>query len=224
MSTWNPIFATRRLLGVAAILCLALTLAGTAGAAAVAGRDYVSISPPLPTDSGGKVEVLEFFWYGCPHCFDLEPALTKWVKNLPKDVEFKRVPAIFRESWVPGAKLYYALEAMGELDRLHKDVFDAIHADRTNLFDEKILTEWLSKKGVDRKKFGETYSSFSVQSKVQRAMQITQASKIQGVPAVAVQGKYVTSNSIAGGMDGIFPILDDLIAKVRAERGGAAKK
>lgn len=205
-------------------MLLAFAFAGQAGAAPVVGKDYVVISPPLPTDSGAKVEVVEFFWYGCSHCFDLEPALAKWTRALPKDVEFKRVPTIFRESWVPGARLYYTLEAIGELDRLHKDVFDAIHAERVNLFDEKALTEWLTKKGVDPKKFMDAYNSFGVQNKVQRARQITQASKVDGVPALSVQGKYLTSGSMTGGYKSLFPVLDELIVKARGELGTAAKK
>lgn len=205
-------------------MLLVCAFAGPVSAAAVLGKDYVAISPPLPTDSGPKVEVVEFFWYGCSHCFDLEPALEKWAKALPKDVAFRRVPTIFRDSWVPGAKLYYTLEAMGELERLHKDVFDAIHVERVNLFDDKALLEWVGKKGIDPKKFSETYNSFGVQNKVQRARQITQASKADGVPALAVQGKYLTSGSMTGGYKALFAVLDELIVKARGELGPAAKK
>lgn len=199
---------------------LALLGAGALGYAAMtAGKDYVALSQPLPVDSGDKVEVTEFFWYGCPHCFDLEPLMNQWLKNLPKDVEFRRQPTIFSNaSWVPGAKIYYTLESLGELDRLHGKVFDAIHVDRLNLDNEVVLFDWMAKQGVDRNKFANTYNSFAVQSKVKRAEQLSRQSKISGVPAVIVDGKFMTAASLTGSFESMFTTLDQLIQKARSER------
>lgn len=209
----------RKFLGLSMAGLAVLGLAGVAAAKLTAGREYVIVNPPQPTEAGaGKIEVVEFFWYGCPHCFDLEPVLDKWAKTLPKDVEFRRVPTIFRESWIPGARIYYALEAIGELPRLHGDVFNAIHTERINLNDEKILKEWMAKKGVDSKKFADAYNSFAVQTKTKRAQQVTQGYKITGVPAMAVDGKYLTSVSQTGSHEALTATLDQLIQQARAEK------
>lgn len=183
-----------------------------------AGKDYTPISPVQPTEDGAKIEVLEFFSYGCPHCSDFNPILHAWAGKLPADVVIKKVPVTFgRAAWGNVAKLYYTLEITGDLSRLEADVFKAIHQERANLFDEKTLTEWVVKKGVDQKKFTETFSSFGVMSKVKRADQMAQAYKIQGVPALAVEGKY-----LVGGKDfnEALAITDKLIAKARSEKSG----
>ena len=206
----------RKWLGLAG-LALALA-AGAAGAASQAGREYKVLAAPQPTESGAKIEVLEFFWYGCPHCFDLEPFLRKWTPKLPKDVDFRRIPAIPTERWASNARTFYTLEALGELERLHGEVFDAVHIDRVNLNDEKIQLDWMAKKGVDRKKFGEAWSSFTVQSKLKRAAQLNQAYEVTGVPTLVVDGKYTTSVSMAGSPEQLMKTLDELIVKARAER------
>jgi protein dithiol oxidoreductase (disulfide-forming) len=154
------------------------------------GRDYATISPPAPTDATGKVEVTEFFSYQCSHCYQFEPTLAKWVKGtMPKDVAFRRVPVVFRDSWAPTAKIYYTLEALGEVERLHLETFDALHFERIDLNNEKTLEGWVAKKGLDPKKFMDIYRSFAVQSKITRAKQLTEAHGIQGVPAMTVDGK-----------------------------------
>lgn len=197
------------LLGVGALAFATIT----------AGKDYVPLSQPLPVDSGDKIEVTEFFWYGCPHCFDLEPLMNQWVKKLPKDVEFRRQPTIFSNaSWVPGARIFYTLESLGELNRLHGKVFDALHIERVDLNDEAVLFDWMAKQGVDRKRFTDTYSSFAVQAKVKRAEQLSRQSKISGVPAVIVDGKFMTAASLAGSFESMFSTLDQLIQKARSER------
>ncbi len=187
-------------------------------AAAMAGRDYMVLGQPLPVESGDKVEVTEFFWYGCPHCFELEPMLSKWVKAQPKDVAFRRLPAIFRDTWIPGAKLFYSLEALGELQRLNSEVLDAMHVENKNLNDEQSLANWVVSKGVDRKKFLDAYNSFNVQTKVKRAEQLTRQSKIQGVPALIIDGKYATSGAMVGSHEQMLVVADELIQKARAER------
>ncbi|MBP9712128.1 MAG: thiol:disulfide interchange protein DsbA/DsbL [Sterolibacterium sp.] len=185
------------------------------------GKDYTVLAQPQPTDVRGKVEVTEFFWYGCPHCYEFEPTLNSWVKTLPKDVAFRRVPADFGR-WTGGAKLYYALEALGEEGRLHKELFDAIHGnERLNFNNEAAVADWLVKKGIDRKKFSDAYSSFSVQSSVNRAQQLTRNHALTGVPTVIIGGKYATNNTLTGSFEVLPGILNQLVAKVRAEQGAA---
>jgi protein dithiol oxidoreductase (disulfide-forming) len=204
---------------VSAVFALgaALTFAMPSFAQTV-GKDYTLISPAQPTDEPGKIEVLEFFSYGCPHCAEFHPKLSAWVAKLPADVVVKRVPVSFgRAAWANIAKLYYALEVTGDLARLDGEVFKAVHEERANLFDEKTLNEWVAKKGVDPKKFADAYGSFGVMSKVKRADQMTQTYKIQGVPTLAVEGKY-----LVGGRDftEALSIADQLIAKARSEKSG----
>ena len=201
------------------LIGLALALvAGSAAAQLKAGRDYKPLANPQAVESGEKIEVLEFFWYGCSHCYDLEPFLKKWTAKLPKDVEFRRIPAIPTERWAPNARTFYTLESLGLLEKLHGEVFDAIHIDRVNFNDERLQLDWMAKKGVDRAKFAEAWKSFSVQSKTKRAVQQTQANDISGVPTLVVDGKYQTSVSMAGSHEALLKVLDELIVKARAER------
>lgn len=186
--------------------------------AQTAGKDYTPINPVQATENAAKIEVLEFFSYGCPHCADFNPLLTAWEAKLPGDVVFKKVPITFgRAAWANIAKLYYTLEITGDLHRLESDVFKAIHAERANLFEEKALTEWVVKKGVDPQKFSDTFKSFGVMSRVKRADQMAQAYKITGVPALAVDGKF-----LIGGKDfnETLANADKLIAKARSEKSG----
>jgi thiol:disulfide interchange protein DsbA len=220
----------KKWLGLFGVFGLSLALiAGGAAAQVKSSGGYATLPSPQPVETGAKIEVIEFFWYGCPHCFDLEPNLKKWMAKLPKDVEMRRVPAIPHPRWAPGARTYYTLEALGELDRLHGEVFEAIHIQRANLADEMTQLDWMAKRGVDRRKFTEASNSFSVQSKIRRASQLSQNYPLfvdkfvdghsVGVPSFIVDGKYLTSASIAGGPDAMFRTLDSLIAKARAERG-----
>jgi thiol:disulfide interchange protein DsbA len=201
---------------------LFFTLAWNAPAHAelVMGKQYTLISPAEPTETGKNIEVLEFFSYACPHCNDLEPTLNPWVKKLPKDVTFRRLPAVFNDTYMIYAKIFYTAEAMGMLDKLHPAIFNAVHVQRINLANEQTLLEWVAKQGVDSQKFSAMYASFSVMSKTQRAKQLTRAFAISGVPSVAVEGKYLTSPAQANGNEQLLPVLDDLINKVRQERGG----
>lgn len=182
-------------------LALAFTLTSTAAysAAPVKDKEYSLVDPlqpPLDGKSSGKIEVVEFFYYGCPHCYNLQPALKAWLKNAPKDVEFRRMPTIFRESWVPLTRAYYALEAIGALEKVHDDIFAAMHQQNVNLSDRAIFIEWSGKRGVDTKKLAEAYDSFSVQTKTQRALQLTRAYGITGTPSVVVGGRYLTGPSM----------------------------
>jgi thiol:disulfide interchange protein DsbA len=184
------------------------------------GHDYTRVKDQQRVATGKKVEVLEFFWYRCPHCFQLEPALTTWLKTLPKDAQVRRVPAVFRDDWAPGAKIYYTLEQMGLLGRLHGKVFDAYHIENLNLNDPAVLGDWIAKQGVDRKKFESIYNSFSTQSKVMKGARLATAYGITGVPAFIIDGKYATSMALARSEPRLFEILDELIEKARVERKG----
>ena len=163
----------------------------------VEGAEYLRLQNAQPTDTGKKVEVLEFFWYNCPHCFAFEPSLTEWVKKRGDSIVFRRVPVGFRESFVPQQKLYYTLEAMNRMD-VHKQVFDTIHSARQKLDKEDAILDFIDKQGVDRKKFLDIYNSFGVQSKVNRVRQLQETYRIDGVPTVVIDGQYITSPSIVG--------------------------
>lgn len=189
-----------------------------AGPEAFEGHDYTRLKNPQPVATGNKIEVLEFFWYRCPHCFQLEPALDGWLKKLPRDAQVRRIPAVFRDDWMPGAKLYYAQEQMGVLDKLHRKVFDAYHLENINLNDPAVLGGWVAKQGVDRKKFEGIYNSFSTQSKATQGARLATAYAITGVPAFIIDGKYATTVSMTGSEARLFEVLDQLIAKARAER------
>ena len=208
---------TRALAFLAATVLSLSALA--AGPEAFEGHEYARLKNPQPVATGSKVEVLEFFWYRCPHCFQLEPGLNAWLKTLPRDAQVRRVPAVFRDDWMPGAKLYYTLEQMNLLDRLHHKVFDAYHVENINLNDPAVLGGWIAKQGVDRKKFEGIYNSFSTQSKATQGAQLATAYAISGVPAFIIDGKYTTSVSMAGSQARLFEVLDQLIVKARAERG-----
>jgi thiol:disulfide interchange protein DsbA len=153
--------------------------------------DVQELPTPIATDAKAKVEVVEFFWYGCPHCYTLEPMLEKWVKDLPKDVEFRRVPAAFNDQWAAAGRVYYSLEAMGLVDKLHKPLFDAIHRDGLRITNPQALTQWLERNGVDPKKFADAEKSFAVESKMKRARTLLEQARIDGVPALMINGKYI---------------------------------
>ena len=208
---------TRALAFVAAAVFSLAALA--AAPEAFEGHDYTRLKNAQPVATGNKIEVLEFFWYRCPHCFQLEPGLNKWLKTLPKDAQVRRVPAVFRDDWMPGAKLYYTLEQMNLLGKLHHKVFDAYHLENINLNDPAVLGGWIARQGVDRKKFESIYSSFSTQSKATQGARLATAYAISGVPAFVIDGKYATSVSMTGGEARLFEVLDQLIVKARAERG-----
>jgi len=205
----------QHLLAVATLSLFAAT-AGASPSAPVNGTDYRTLDKAQQTDSGKKVEVTEFFWYSCPHCSALEPALEAWVKKQGDKINFKRVPVAFRDSFIPQQKLYYSLEALGWVNALHGKVFRAIHVERQPLDTDKQIADFIAKQGVDTKKFAETYNSFGIQSKVQRATQLQAAYKVDGVPMIAIDGRYITSPSIVGASLGNRPeaILHDATLQV----------
>ena len=175
-----------------AFLAAAL-LAAPLAATAQQSVEYTELKPPQPVETKGKIEVIEFFWYGCIHCYDYEPYIEAWEKKLPKDVEFKRIPAVLSQGWVRDAEVFYAFEALGVLNKLHRPLFDAIHKDRLRTNDPQAMGEWLQNHGVDPKKFNDTLKSFGVQSKTRRAVQLTLDYKVEGTPAIVVNGRYTVA-------------------------------
>lgn len=184
------------------------------GKAPVAGTDYLVLDKPVPTEApAGKVEVIEFFWYACPHCFAFEPALVAWLKKLPKNVAFRRVPVVFQDSFIPPQKLYYTLEAMGQLDAVHEKVFNAIHVEHQKLDKDNLVIEWAAKQGLDKAKFVETYNSFSVATKVRKAAQLQEAYTVAGVPAMGVAGRFYTDGTQAQSMERGLTVVDYLVSQ-----------
>ena len=211
---------TRRLISLVVVLFLAsLALSATAQMAAPQeGNQYLRLKNPQPVETGKKIEVIEFFSYGCPHCNDLEPYLQNWAKTAPADVQFLRVPVMFQDRWKPLAKAYYTLEAMGEDMRLSPEVFKAVHLANLPLYQDKAFLDWVASKGVDRAKAAEIYGSFGVDSKLKRALVLAQEYNIQAVPTMVVDGKFLTSSDRIGGHAAVPAALDALVAKARAER------
>jgi thiol:disulfide interchange protein DsbA len=198
---------------------LALAVAAPLASAQPSKYQYTELKPPQPTEAQGKsVEVVEFFWYGCPHCYNLEPLIESWTKKLPPDVQFRRIPAVFNPRWAHDAAIFYTFEAMGVLDKLHKPFFDSIHRDHLRSDDQQAMTEWLQKNGVDAKKFYETMKSFSVQSKTRRAAQLSAAYKIDGTPAMAVQGRFTVSADQGRSREGMLDTVSYLVDMLRQGR------
>jgi thiol:disulfide interchange protein DsbA len=178
---------------------------------------FLFVEPPIATDAPGKIEVVEFFWYECPHCYELEPALEQWIPKLAKDVQFKRVPATFNDRWVLSARVFYALESMGIEDKLHRPLMNAIHKDRMRITDERQLTEWLAKQGVDVAKFQAAMKSFAVEGRLKRAMQLVRDSRIDGVPALMINGRYLVA-----AQNSTQRMLDTADALINEARKGTA--
>lgn len=207
-------------LALLALLATAFSVGIVRAASPVLDKEYRLINPPQPTDGSKKIEVVEFFYYGCPHCYEMEPALKNWLKRKPADVEFRQQPAVFRENWIPLTKTYFALDALGLLPKLSDKVYSAVHDEGLGLSDEALMSKWIGQQGVDPVKFSETYRSFAVQNSVQRAIQVTRDYQVKGTPSIAVAGKYITSPSMTGGFDRFFEVVDQLIEMARKEAGG----
>jgi len=175
------------------------------------GTDYLKLGRPAPVDApAGKVEVVEFFGYWCPHCANFEPTFHAWTKKLPAHVVVRRNPVAFRDDNVPQQRLYYAIEAMGRLDDLHGKVFTAIHGERQRLVTSDEITAWVVKQGVDKTKFLEFFNSFGVAGKVQRAKQLTEAYQVDGVPSLGVAGQYFTSGTQAKSLQRALSVVEYL--------------
>lgn len=202
------------------LLLVGMSAAGISSARAeiAEGKDYTVLPRPYPTEGGKNIEVMEFFWYGCPHCYELHPRIKAWLNRKPADVSFRYVPAVFRPTWAPGAKTFYTLEALGEKDRLHDKVYEAIHRDKIDLSKEEVLFDWVAKQGIDRQKFIDVYNSFSVQNQLSRSTHFSKDYGLTGVPAIAVEGKYLTSGRMGGTPEDTIRTMEELIEKARKEK------
>lgn len=212
-------FKRAHLRGRFALYGLALALIALPAAAQQPQRevDYRLISQQ-PVATGERVEVIEFFFYACPYCNELEPLLERWRKRKPADIVFRRVPVVRHDSWVPLAKTYYALEAMGEAERLHAAVYHGIHVDDLTLSQEKVITEWAGKQGLDRDKFMAIYRSDAIREKVERSRKMTLDYEIKATPTVVVDGRFLTSSGMTDGVPQVIRVLDGLLSLARQQR------
>jgi protein dithiol oxidoreductase (disulfide-forming) len=181
--------------------------------------DYRLVAPQA-VSAGDAVEVLEFFWYGCPYCAQLQPHFTRWEARKPADVVVRKVPAVFRESWLPHARMYYALEALGELDRLHQEVYRSYHVGRVPLNTMEAIADWAAQQGIERERWLAAYRSEDVDRKVTQARRELQRYAVAGTPTLVVDGRYLTSSGMTPGVAALIPILDDLVVLAREQRAG----
>ena len=185
----------------------------------VEGTDYLSLDKRVPTDVGaGKIELIEFFWYSCPHCNAFEPQFAAWKKAAPKDVVVQRVPVRFRDDFEAQQRAYYVFESLGLVEAMHAKLFHAIHTERQQLTTAPALAAWANKNGLPEKKFMDTFNSFGVASKARRATQLQDAFKVQGVPALGVAGRFYTDGSLTQTMDRALQVAEYLIGEVRRGR------
>jgi len=180
------------------------------------GKDYRKLSKPAPTEAQpGKIEVVEFFGYFCPHCNTFEPTLNAWSKTAPKDIVLHRVPVNFNAKTVPMQKLYYTLEGMGKLEALHVQAFRYIHVERKPLQEDEQVFAWANAQGLDMAKFKEMYNSFGVANQIRKATQLQQAYDVEGVPSMGVAGRYYVDGTMAGSMENVLRVVEQLAAQVR---------
>ena len=213
-----------------AILILSLSTAGISTLAMAEapkiGAQFDAIAQPIATDNAAKIEVMEIFWYGCIHCYQMDAPLNAWVKKLPSDVYFKRVPGLPNPSWAPMAKAFYAMETLGVAEKLHTPLFDAVNKTKTlNPTDEKAAIAWVTaQSGMDKLKVEQAFKSFTINTHLNRAAQIFRASGATGVPSLVIDGKYITSSTMAGGNEQALKTADYIIGNVRADKAKTAKK
>ena len=209
--------------GGLALLTLAVAgFAGTAPAQEVRARQNIEyrLIKPQPIETGDKIEVVDFFWYGCPHCNDFQPSLESWIKRKPADVVLRRVPAVFRDSWAPHARIYYTLEQLGEVERLHQKVYFSYHVEELPMSKSDVMERWAAANGIDRERWRKSYSSPDVDARVENAMRLTEAYSLQGTPSVVVDGRYLTSSSMTSSYSEMVQILEELIRLARRTRSG----
>ncbi|MGE5525164.1 MAG: thiol:disulfide interchange protein DsbA/DsbL [Rhodospirillaceae bacterium] len=205
-------------------LLAALPLAAASARAQEAGQharlnvSYREI-PPQPVPAGSAIEVVEFFWYGCPYCFQFHPHFQAWVHRQPADVTVRRVPAVFRQSWIPHARMYYTLERLGALDRLHDEVYKSYHVDEVPLNTADAIADWAAKHGLDRERWLTVYRSDEVSGRLMDAQDQLRRYAVSGTPSVVVGGRYLTSSGMTPGVAAMIPVLDELVALARGQRG-----
>lgn len=182
------------------------------------GREYVRLDPQQPVASGSRIEVLEFFYYGCPICYEFQPHFSRWLHQAPPYVLLRRIPVLSTENWEPFARLFYTLNLLGEVNRLHWPVYDNFHFDGIKLNDEKIMLDWVSRNGIDRQKFTTAYNSEEVQKLLAQSRILLKQYQITGVPSVVIDGKFLTSARLAGGTRQLSQVVDELVKLARKER------
>jgi thiol:disulfide interchange protein DsbA len=185
---------------------------------AYAQTEFQRIEPPHAVAATGRVEVIEFFYYGCPVCYETEPFLSRWLGSAPDYVAIRRVPALSSETWEPFAKLYYTLETLGQVERLHWPVYDNFHFDDMKLNDEKVMVDWAARNGIEREKFVQTYESRAVADKLAQARELLTSYDVRAVPTFIVDGRFLTSARLAGGTERVVQVLDRLVRLAREER------
>ena len=216
----------KKFLAVLLFTLSSVTMSAAFADAPKLGTEFDAVAQPIPTENAAKIEVMEIFWYGCPHCYHMEEPLNAWVKKLPKDVYFKRVPGLPNASWAPMAKAFYAMDALGVSEKLHTPLFEAIHKSKTlNPTDETATIVWVTQQsGLDKLKVEQAFKSFSTNTNLNRAAQIFRASGATGVPTLVINGKYITSATQAGGNEQALKVADYIIGNVRSDKAAATKK
>jgi protein dithiol oxidoreductase (disulfide-forming) len=200
------------------LVCAAVLAAASAWAQTPPRGQYIQLSSPRPVATGPQIEVIEFFYYGCPVCYELQPHLSRWLLQAPEYVVVRRVPVLSAEGWEPFAKLYYSLEAIGQLGRLHWPVYDNFHFDGIPLNNDKVMLDWIVRNGIDRSTFAAAYNSAAVQQRLQEVRALMKTYDIRGVPTIVVDGKFVTSARLAGGTRQLMQVVDQLVKQARKER------
>ncbi len=200
------------------IAILLLLTAGFTYAAGPYEGTYREISPAQPTQTDDKIEVVEIFWYGCPHCYSFEPHIERWQENAPDNVAFRRMPAVLNQSWLPHARAYYTAVKLGVLEQIHEPLFDALHRERKRIFTESDLRDFFVSRGVDGNDFTRVYNSNEVETKIKQAYFMARNYKLTGVPSVVVNGKYMTSASMAGSFEKLLQIVDHLVEKEKQDQ------
>ncbi|MCW5605616.1 MAG: thiol:disulfide interchange protein DsbA/DsbL [Burkholderiales bacterium] len=211
--------AARFLAGCLALFCLSALAGAQDTRRARVNLEYRLIAPQ-PVATGERIEVIDFFWYGCPYCNELQPPLESWIRRKSADVAVRRIPAVIRDTWAPHARIFYTLEALGQTERLHQQVYHGYHVEKLHMSKPEVMVEWAVKHGIDREQWLAAYSSVEVDENVRRAREFTRAYGVQGTPSLVVDGRYLTSSSMSETVRGLIPILDDLIRLARQERGG----
>jgi thiol:disulfide interchange protein DsbA len=205
---------------ITVVALLAAAVGAAAGAASFdEGIEYKTVVEPQRFEPGDDVEVLELFWYGCPHCYYLEPAIARWLESKPEGVSFRRLPAAAASRWVPHAKAYFAAEQLGQLDKLHEPLFKALHDERRKLFTDEELIKFAAEQGIDEAAFRAAYQSFPVDMQVRRSADLVRRYQLTGVPAIVVNGKYTTGVTEAGGREQLFEVVDFLVQQEQSEGG-----
>jgi thiol:disulfide interchange protein DsbA len=206
----------------AALMAAAACFATAAAAQDVRARQNIEyrVIAPQPVETGDSIEVIDFFWYGCPYCNELQPALDDWLRRKPADVALRRIPVILRDNWAPHARIYYTLELLGEVERLHQRVYHSYHVEELHMSRPDVMEQWAEKHGIERQKWRDAYFSPEVDARVARALQHTKRYDVQGTPSVVVDGRFLTSSSMTPTVRGVVPVLEDLVRLARRDRGG----